>query len=132
MSPMFPKKQGESPDCVPAMRSIAYEKLSGAGLWMLLFCTVRFNELLPWPAIATIAEESTPEMLFPETLTIEAPLAPNEAMLIPLQPPPQSALVITLFVIVPFTVPLVPLALPAVMAFEPKLCVVTEVRPLIV
>src|SRR5258706_3280900 len=132
MSPRFAKKQGASPADVPAMRSIAYEELPASGSWMLLPWIVTFRELLPWPAVAAIAEASTPEIFFPETLTTDVPLAPNEAMVMPLQPPPHSALVIVLFVTVPLTVPLIPLALPAVMAFEPKACVVTAVKPVTV
>src|SRR3954454_16853536 len=112
--------------------SIAYEVLMptvNAGLWMLLFCTVAVRELPPWPPTIQMPCASTPEMLLFVTLTVEAPLTPNDATLIPAQPPPQVALVMTLLVTVPLNVAFVPLPFPTVIAFEPRLCVVTDVSP---
>src|SRR5260221_9319384 len=98
---------------------------------MLLFWMIVVVAVDPCPAVAAMAVASTPEMSFPVTVALEVPPAPNDATLMPKQPPPQVALVIVLLVTEPVvTEPAPPLPLPTVMPADPRLWFAMFVRPL--
>src|SRR5216684_759691 len=98
---------------------------------MLLFWMIVVVAVDPCPAVAAMPEPSTPEMLFPVTVALDDPPAPNDATLMPKQPPPQVALVMVLPVTEPVvTDPAPPLPLPTVMPFDPRLWFAMFVRPL--